>query len=224
MTCSQTSQCILTTVGCFIYDFQTLLTGIVAIGVAIVAGIPVWKQLKDTNLQTRISHRETLATLMRDALARFGKVETAMREPLSMADRLTFHPDGEPMEIEAEGAHHLEQAFHGVLDWYLVILADTEHADIEARKLELRSAIEKLVSTLSDAHWADHNFQQDEDHNFSNEEWAEIEARCATAKIEASSRVSEVSKAYRALTEAQEVWVRSLRGQIAKLDRQIVSA
>ena len=45
MTCNQASHCILTTVGCFIYDFQTLLTGIVAIGVAIVAGIPVWKQL-----------------------------------------------------------------------------------------------------------------------------------------------------------------------------------
>jgi hypothetical protein len=52
---------------------------------------------------------------------RFGKVETAMREPLTMADRLTFYPDGEPMEIEAEGAHHLEQTFHGVLDWYLYL-------------------------------------------------------------------------------------------------------
>ena len=224
MTCNQASHCILTTVGCFIYDFQTLLTGIAAIGVAIVAGIPVWKQLKDTNLQTRISHRETLATLMRDALARFGKVEAAMREPLSMADRLTFYPDGEPMEIEAEGAHHLEQTFHGVLDWYLVILADTEHADIEARKLELRSAIEKLVSILSDAHWADHNFQQDEDHNFSNEEWTEIKARCVAAKIEASSRVREVSEAYRALVQAQQAWIQALRAQIAKLDQQIVAA
>ena len=224
MTCSQASHCILTTVGCFIYDFQTLLTGMAAISVAIVAGVPVWRQLKDTNLQTRISHRETLATLMRDALARFGKVAGVMREPLSMADRLTFYPDGEPMEIEAEGAHHLEQSFHSVLDWYLVILADTEHADIEVRKVDLKSAIEKLVSTLSDAHWADHNFQQYEDHNFTDEEWGNIEARCAAAKIEASARVSEVSKAYRALIDAQQSWVRSLRVQIAKLDRQIVAA
>lgn len=224
MICSQASHCILTTVGCFIYDFQTLLTGAVAIGVAIIAGIPVWRQLKDTNLQTRISHRETLATLLRDALARFAKVQTALREPLSMADRLTFYPDGEPIQIEAEGAHHLEQTFNGLLDWYLVVLADTEHADIEDRKTDLKSAIEKLVSTLTDAHWAEHNFQQDEDHNISDEEWAKIEARCAEAKIEASSRVSAVSTAYRALADAQEAWVRSLRAQIAKLDRQIVAA
>lgn len=35
-----------------------LLSGAAAIIVAIVAGIPVWRQLRDTNLQTRISHRE----------------------------------------------------------------------------------------------------------------------------------------------------------------------
>lgn len=224
MICSQASHCILTTVGCFIYDFQTLLTGAVAIGVAIVAGIPVWRQLKDSNLQTRISHRETLATLLRDALTRFAKVQEAMRKPLSLADQLTFYPDGEPIEIEAEDAHHLEQTFNGLLDWYLVVLADTEHVDIESRKSDLKSRIEELVSTLSEAHWADHNSQQDEDYNFTDEEWAEIEARCAEAKIEASSRVSAVSKAYCALRDAQEAWVRSLRVQLAKLDRQIVSA
>lgn len=224
MTCSQATHCILTTVGCFIYDFQTLLTGIVAIGVAVVAGIPVWRQLKDTNLQTRISHRETLSTLLRDTLARFAEVQAAMREPLSMADRLAFYPDGEPMEIEAEGAHHLEQAFNGLLDWYLVVLADTEHSEIEDRKTDLKNAINKLVSTLGDAHWADHNFQQDENHNFSDEEWAKIETRCGEAKIEASSRISTVSTAYRALTDAQEAWVRSLRAQIARLNQQIVAA
>lgn len=141
-----------------------------------------------------------------------------------MAYDLTFYPDGDPMEIEAEGAHQLEQSFGGLLDWYLVVLGDTEHADIESRKSELKSTIQNLVSTLNDAHWADHNLQQDEDHDISDEEWAKIEARCAEAKIEASSRVSAVSTAYRALTNAQEAWVQSLRAQIAKLDRQIVFA
>jgi hypothetical protein len=92
------------------------------------------------------------------------------------------------------------------------------------RNCRATGAIETLVSTLGDAHWADHNFQQDEDHNISDEEWAKIEARCAEAKIEASSRVSAVSKAYRALTDAHEAWVRSLRAQMAKLDQQIVAA
>jgi hypothetical protein len=159
--CSQTSHCILSSIGCFIYDFQTLLTGVVAIGVAVIAGIPVWRQLKDSNLQTRISHRETLATLLRDALQRYGKIEKSITEPLSLASRLTSDPMGEPVEIAAEDAHHIESALNGVLDWYLVLLKDTEHGDIEMRKTELKAAPTEAIATLGEAHWADHNDQHD---------------------------------------------------------------
>jgi hypothetical protein len=204
-----------------VYDFQTLLIGVVAIIVAIFAGIPVWRQLKDSNLQTRISHRETLASLLRDALRRYEKVEQSIREPLSAALRATSDPMGEPIKINPHDAHGLEQMLNGVLDWYLVVLAETEHGDIEARKSDLRLALGRLVDTLNDAHWADHNDQRDEDHDFSDDEWAQLVARCAEAKIQASQCVSEVRAAYGVLREAQEKWVRSLRGQIAHLDLHI---
>jgi len=222
MNCSQVSHCILSSIGSFIYDFQTLLTGIVAIGVAVGAGIPVWKQLKDTNLQTRISHRETLANLLRDALARYAKVEKELRGPLSTANNVTSDPIGDPIEIDAHDAHGVEQLFHGVIEWYLVTLANTEHADIEAAKATLKVAIGKLVETFTEAHWADHNEQHDEDHDIADDEWAKIEARCAAAKIEASERVGDVYRAYRTLVDAQQAWVQTLRERIAKLDRQIV--
>jgi hypothetical protein len=45
---------------CGVYDFQTPINDALAIMVAIAAGIPVWRQLKYTNLQLRISHRGTL--------------------------------------------------------------------------------------------------------------------------------------------------------------------
>lgn len=73
--CSQTSHFAPMNLLCFVYNFQTLLTGMVAIIVAIITGIIVWQQLKDTNLQTRISHRETLAGLLREALQRFEMVD-----------------------------------------------------------------------------------------------------------------------------------------------------
>lgn len=221
--CSQISQSALTSIFCSVYDFQTLITGAIAIVVAIIAGIPVWRQLKDTNLQTRISHRETLANLLRDALRRYEKVDKSIREPLSLAFRVTADPQGEPIEIDPHDAHHLDQMFHGVLDWYLVVLADTEHSEIETRKSALKSALGTLGATLSDAHWADHNEQQDEDHDIPDDEWVRIVARCAEAKLEASQRVGEVQAAYSALREAQESWVQSLRGQIAKLDLQIAA-
>lgn len=158
---------------------------------------------------------------MRDALRRYDRVEKSIGEPLSIAGRLTSDPIGELIEISAEDAHHVESALNGVLDWYLVILKDTEHGDIEARKAELKAALTEAVATLGDAHWADHNDQHDEDHAFTDEEWAEIEARCAAAKVEASERIGDVARAYRGLSEAQQHWVQSLRAQIAKLDLQI---
>ena len=221
--CNQTGQCALTSFFCFVYDFQTLLTGAIAIIVAIIAGIPVWRQLRDSNLQTRISHRETLANLLRDALRRYEKVDQSIREPLSVASRATSDPEGEAIEIDAEDAHHIEQMLHGVLDWYLVVLADTEHSDIETPKAALKIALAKLGDTLNDAHWADHNDQQQEDVFIPDDEWARIVARCAEAKIEASERVSQVESDYRRLREAQEGWIQSLRGQIAKLDLQIAA-
>lgn len=221
--CSQASHCLLTSIGCFIYNFQTLLTGVVAIGVAIIAGIPVWRQLKDTNLQTRISHRETLANLLRDALRRYQRVDKSIREPLTAAHRVVYDPMGEPEPIGPEDAHGLENMFRGALDWYLVVLADTEHSDIEAHKVTLKAALDRLVETLSDAHWADHNDQHDEYHDISDADWAEILARNAAAKVEASERVSEVDTAYRQLQSAQQQWVQSLRSQIARLDLQIAA-
>ncbi len=219
--CSQASQYFLTSFGCFIYNFQTLLTGLAAIGVAVVAGLPVWRQLKDSNLQTRISHRETLVNMLRDALRRYSRVDKSIREPLATAQRVVFDPIGEPEAIDANDAHHLENMFRDVLDWYLVVLADTEHHDIETRKVELKAALDRLVQTLSDAHWADHNEQSDEDHDISDDDWAKILARNAAAKIDASEHVREADAAYRTLQDAQQQWVQSLRAHIASLDRQI---
>lgn len=208
---------------CGVYDFQTLITGALAIMVAIAAGIPVWRQLKDTNLQTRISHRGTLAELLRDALRRYARVDRSLSEPLSTAWRVTSDPLGEPVEIDPHDAHHLEGAFNGVLDWYLVVLADTETDDIETEKKALQAALERLIKTVGAAHWADHNEQQDEDHDIPDAEWAQILQRCAAAKVEASARVSETQAAYRRLRSAQERWAQTLRDQIAKLDRQIAA-
>lgn len=55
MICSQLSHCILTTIGCCKVHFRTLLTGTSVLFAAIIADIPVCKQLKDNDLQTRIS-------------------------------------------------------------------------------------------------------------------------------------------------------------------------
>lgn len=222
--CSRIDSCVLESICTVVYHFQTLLTGAAAIGVAIIAGIPVWRQLKDTNLQTRISHRETLAGLLREALRRYEKVDQEMKQPLSVAVDVTSDPEGEPVEIGTHDANGVENMLNGLLSWYLVVLKGTENAEIETAKAALKTALDDAVETLGDAHWADHNDPEDPDLDISAEKWEEIVERCAAAKIEASSRINDMDSAYRALKRAQQNWVDALRRQIAKLDIEIVSS
>jgi len=219
--CGQTTSCTTLSILCLLYDFQTLLTGLLAIAAAIFAGLPVWRQLKDSNLQARISHRETLATLLGNAQRLHKRVKETLSKPLVTAADVTHGLDGEARDIDPHDAHGLEQMFSGVLDWYLITLSGTEHADIENEKANLRGTLERLMATLNDAHWAAHNFQSDEDHNFTDEKWAEILADHQKAQTDAAARVADVQRAYRALQDAQQLWTQSLRGRIAKLDLEI---
>ena len=136
---------------CLVYDFQTLIAGAIAVIVALLALIPVWCQLRDSNLQARMSRRETLATMLRAGLRRHAEVEESIARPLNAAVRATSDPVGEPQAIDTEAAFYLEQELSHILDWYLVVLADTESPEIEARKGVLKSTLDALVETLGQA-------------------------------------------------------------------------
>lgn len=51
-TCAHASRSIIFVCG-LVYDFQTLLTGILAICVAMYAGMPVWRQLRPASPTAR---------------------------------------------------------------------------------------------------------------------------------------------------------------------------
>lgn len=208
-------------VGHWIYDFQTLITGAAAIGAAWYAGAPVWRQLKDSNLQTRIMHRETLAIRLREAEERGARVAKSIDEPLWTAQRVTSDPAGEPVEIGEQDAHGVEQLILGALDWYLVTLEGTEDAPVETAKAELKAALKDLTDTLSDVHWPAWNDQHGEDYSMTDEQWAEVLRRADESATEASAKVGAAWKANRALKDAQQATIDGLRKQIAALDLSI---
>lgn len=208
-------------VGGFIYDFQTLIAGAAAIGAAWYAGAPVWRQLKDSNLQTRILHRETLAVRLREAEERAARVAKAIDDPLWQAQRVTSDPAGEPVEIGEHDAHGVEQMILGRLDWYLVTLEGTEDARVEEEKAGLKAALKELTDTLSDVHWPAHNDQSGEDYSMTDKEWAEVLRKAEEGKTLATEKVSAAWRANRALKDAQQAAISELRQQIARLDQSI---
>lgn len=204
-----------------IYDFQTLITGVLAICAAWYAATPVWRQLKDSNLQTTIMYRETLAQRLREAVERAARVAQAIDGPLMEAGRLTNEPWGEPIEIDEHTAFHLEQTIGKQLDWYLVTLIDTEERRIEDAKKQLKTAIDDLIETLNAIHWPAHNDQHDEDYSFSDEEWRDILSKSEESRSLASVKVSTVQQAYAALRGAQRLYLQELRQKIGQLDQRI---
>jgi hypothetical protein len=207
--------------GTFIYNYQTLITGILAIGAAWYAGAPVWRQLKDSNLQTRIMHRETLAIRLREAEERAARVAKAIDDPLWKAQDVTSDPAGEPLEIGEHDAFGVEQMIEGRLDWYLVTLKGTEDAPVEEAKATLKAALKDLTDTLSDVHWPAHNDQSGEDYSMTDEEWAEVLQKAEDGKTLATDKVGAAWKANRALKAAQQASIDGLRRQIAALDQSI---
>lgn len=207
--------------GTFIYNYQTLITGILAIGAALYAGAPVWRQLKDSNLQTRIMHRETLAIRLREAEERAARVAKAIDDPLWKAQDVTSDPAGEPLEIGEHDAHGVEQMILGRLDWYLDTLEGTEDAPVEEAKTALKVALKDLTDTLSNVHWPAHNDQSGEDYSMSDEKWAEVLQRAEDGKKLATAKVIAAWKANRALKDAQQASIDGLRRQIAALDQSI---
>ena len=210
--------------GCFIYNFQTLIAGVSAIDAAIYAGAPVWRQLKDSNLQTRILHRETLASLLRESQERYSRVSRDIEPALMDLDQLTTDPIGEPIEIDEHDAHGMEQRIYGALNWYLVVLKGTETEQIEAAKEALSASLDDLTSTLNDVHWTAHNEQHDEDHSISNEDWAELLQRADKAKLLAAEKTRVARVALRILQTTQGDWIKTLRSQISKLDLSIADS
>ena len=211
-------------VGHWIYDFQTLITGAAAIAAAWYAGAPVWRQLKDSNLQTQIMHRETLAIRLREAEERAARVAKAIDDPLWKAQDVTSDPEGEPLEISEHDAFGVEQMIEGRLDWYLVTLGGTEDAPVEAAKAALKVALKDLTDTLSDVHWPAHNDQSGEDYSMTDEQWAKVLRKASDGKVQAAEKVSAAWKANRALKDAQQAAIDGLRKQIAALDHSITKS
>ena len=207
--------------GTFIYNYQTLIAGVLAIGAAWYAGAPVWRQLKDSNLQTRIMHRETLAIRLREAEERAVRVAKAIDDPLWKAQDVTSGPAGEPLEITEHDAHGVEQMILGRLDWYLITLEGTEDAAVEEAKAALKAALKDLTDTLSDVHWPAHNDQSGEDYSMTDEEWAEVLQKAEDGKKLATAKISAAWKANRSLKGAQQASIDGLRRQIAALDQSI---
>ncbi|MEE1878513.1 hypothetical protein [Altererythrobacter litoralis] len=203
----------------FIYHYQTLITGILAIGAAWYAGAPVWRQLKDSNLQTRMLHRETLSMRLKEEEQLTIKLKDIIEQPLYEAGRVTSDPDGEPIKVGPHEAFNVETLISTARNQAKAALRNNFDPEVENAKSALFVALDDLATTLDDVSVPARIDQHE--YNLSDEKWVEIEQKAKEAETLAAAKVSEVWKAHKALQAARTSLIAGLRGQIARLDESI---
>lgn len=202
----------------FLVEYQTLI----AAGVAVVFGIPVWRQFKPTNLQAQMAHRQTLLDILKVTEERNKRVGKDLMKPLNELAEIASDPSGEEaFPVSEEAAHHYGQIIPYCLDWYLVALKGTESNTIEAAKSILAEKIKGLDDVL---HMITLPVRVDfEEHDVPKAEEEKIRVDSIRAKLQVDVHVIEVSRAFRALVKTQEEWTATIRAQLTNLDLLIVS-
>jgi hypothetical protein len=222
--------CALTWLGNWIFDFQSLIVGCAAFGIAWYALRPVYGQLRTMQIQSAIATREVL-------LDRFGETTKRRQQIAKSVGAITSDfrghiykndPEGEPV-IEAEWAHMAEQVvaqIMGEFERQRGDKADTETID-DKRDLLLVAARD-LERCLGDIHYPQSVHLDDPDYNLSAQEiemqTAALNKAAEAGKVTLVSRIAAVAEKGNALDEEFQAAQSYLQKRIRQLNKVIEAA
>lgn len=210
--------------GQFIYDFQTLLTGIGALVAAYVAAKPVWRQLELTQTQANGVLRDMLMQRQSEVANAASALTENVGKPLSELDRHLYWPDGEAIRLDEHQAFHHDQNISRAITW---LRSESKHRDsstVEAAKAGLIEKIDGLLTVLDHIHRPAHTEQHDEDHSFTDEQWAEFLARGESAKDEVEAALAQAQEALTIVSQAMVSEKAAIKARLKKLDEVLIAA
>lgn len=208
----------------FMFNYQTLIAGILAVAAAGLAGAPVWRQLRMMRAQTEAGFRQIVVDRLKETVARAVEARAFVATPMDDIGRITqYCADGEIPEVDSQWAFHLESNVTGARQ-NLEAWASS-HRDVgpvEAAKAKLIDALKIVESVLYDVHRPDSTADMGEDQDISPEVYAEWNAESEIAKGKLGSSSGAVMRSLRAL-EAEYTNLRaSLNQRLRQIDDQII--
>lgn len=188
----------------FLYNWQTLITGGLALGAAYYAGRPVYRQLALMRAQNNVMVRETIGHMILQLDAYRDRVHDIMSKRLVEVHTAVHHftEYGQTNNID-EWANQTQTEFwhaHSELKALFVQSRDVEA--IEGRKAALLASIELFTGICWDIYRPEYATWHPEECNWTDEEWETFNARSNEAKKEIDDAASAVSVAVRLLNEA----------------------
>jgi hypothetical protein len=206
--------------GKFLYDWQTLVTGGVAIVAAIIAVRPVWKQLQHMSVQSGIMAREVLSQRLLITEKRGTDTAGALS---SVTDELLNHmyPGQEVTEpiIDSEWAFGADQ-----LTWKVIGHMEADQSSrwdvesIERARARVLVALREQQNCLDDIHCPDSRDLDDPEYRLSDKKKRKVSALAVQAKKNLTKKVFILKSAAEDLNNAFSAEHDKLRDQIRKID------
>lgn len=208
----------------FVYQYQTLIGAIIAVAAAAIAAVPVWRQLDRMAAQTNIALRETLSDRLRGVTRRKGRhVDVLLRLENELRDQISIMIDSESDEVEPEWAFQNEQGTARTLARFREIRAEwRDSAGIAAAMDAVEAALLRLQQTLDPIHRPHSLHPDDEDHNFTAEQWAGIEQAAVAARAALLDVSTAFDRSILDLGAAFDSEMDSLRDRLRDIDNALI--
>ena len=210
----------------FLYDWQTLIGGVLALAAAIGAFIPVYKQLGLMRAQNEAIVRDKIGDMIVNLDSQAVAVTSITSKPLSDIHSALHHFETYgPGYIPAEWANEQLSSLDKVESMLKALFAKSHDVEaIEACKLELLDALSALVSVLWDVFAVENADRFPEEYNWTDEERAAAVARSNEAEGEVQGIASRSSRAVIALSQAFEAQRASLVHRLRVIDDALLAS
>jgi hypothetical protein len=207
----------------FVYRYQTLIGAVFAILAAVIAVVPVWRQLSSMRIQTGALYRQFLSGQVDAIVARRKRLLGRIDDFAEPAGRRLYEDqefgDGRVKSPWAFEQEQLADRLADDLRTYLDLRRDPVEVDehLEA----VIAAVVVFQARCGVIHFTDSHEQSDDDHDISNEDWARLIAEGLEAEPHLSGDLSRVTAATHGLRDAFDREIATMRQTLRTLDREL---
>lgn len=210
-------------VGKFIYDYQTLIAGMLALAAAYFAVRPVWRQLELTQTQSNGVLREMLQDRQAEVQqARAALMDKVGSKLFDLDHLLAWNADDDDEQISEPDAHGHEQILSQSISWLRVGYHWRDSSKVETARAELIEKIDSLLRILNEIVAPVHTDQHDEYRSISDEDWAAFLARAVAAKSEVAGSVGAARAALNKLLQEMESEAAALKERLTKVNEALL--
>lgn len=210
-------------IGQLIYDYQTLITGVGAIGAAYIAARPVYSQLSMMRTQSDGVLREMLLQRQLEVRQAHDASQKKVGERLSkLAEEYYWDEAPDELRLSEPQAHFYGQHISGAASWLRRHYQWRDNVEAEGAKNDLVEKLDRLIHILNDISAPASTDQVDEDRAILDDQWTAFLQRGEDAKIEVYPALREARSALTAFHSSLQNEDTAIGQQLKQLDRSLV--